>query len=134
MKFVDTRGREHKIDVKPSKWKRKSTGEGRGLFQSEVGDILSELFPGDVICEEFPCVGEGLHLDFFIPRKAIAIEVQGGQHDHFIEFFHGDNEGFKRQKSRDLRKEEWCELNRIRLVKIGWGEKTDNIKNLILDS
>lgn len=134
MKFIDTRDREHRIDIRPSKWKRKVEGEGRGKFQTQVGNILAELFPGDVICEEFPCVGEGLHLDFFIPRKTLAIEVQGAQHNKFVEYFHGDIDGFKLQKERDRRKSEWCEINKIRLVKIDWGAKRENIINLVLDS
>lgn len=134
MKFIDTKSREHSIDIRPSKWCRKLAGEGRSKFQTQVGDILAELFPGDVICEEFPCVGEGLHLDFFIPRKMIAVEVQGAQHGKFIEYFHGDADGFRLQKQRDRRKEEWCEVNKIRLVKIDWGLKKEKIINLTLDS
>jgi len=134
MKFFDTRGREHSVDIRPSRWERRVYGEGRGKFQSKVGNILSELYPGDVICEEFPCSGEGLHLDFFVPRKKVAIEVQGRQHHQFVEFFHGDKSGFKKQQQRDARKDEWCELNRIRLVKIDTGTKEENIIKLILDT
>ena len=133
MKFVDTRGREHSIDVRPSKFQRKEEGEGRGKFQTLVGNMLAELYPSDYILEEFPCVGEALHLDFFMPRKKIAIEVQGRQHNQFVEFFHGTADGFKAQRARDLRKAEWCELNNIRLVKIDVGEKREKILSLILD-
>lgn len=133
MKFVDTKGKEHSIDIRPSRWVRKNIGEGRGKFQTMVGDILSEIYPGDVICEEFPCVGDNLSLDFFIPRKKIAVEVQGRQHYKFIEFFHGDKAGFQRQKRRDVRKESWCEINNIRLVKIDTKEKKENIINIVLD-
>lgn len=133
MKFIDTKGREHSIDVRPSKWARKAEGEGRGKYQTKVGNILAEIYPGDIICEEFPCVGEGLQLDFFIPRKKVAVEVQGRQHNKFIEFFHVDADGFKAQCARDLRKAEWCELNKIRLVKIDVGEHRENIINLVLD-
>ena len=134
MKFIDTRGREHSVDIRPSKWARRASGEGRGKFQSEVGNILSEIFPGDVICEEFPCSGENLSLDYFVPRKKVAVEVQGRQHYQFVEFFHGDKDGFEKQQKRDTRKEEWCKLNGIRLVKIDTGEKRDNVIKLLLDA
>ena len=133
MKFIDTRGRHHSIDVRPSKWPRKADGEGRGKFQTWVGDLLCGRYPSDIILEEFPCVGEGLHLDFFVPRKMVAVEVQGRQHNQFVEFFHGSADGFKAQRERDRRKEEWCELNGIRLIKIDVGEKEENIINLLLD-
>ena len=134
MKFIDTRGREHAVDIRPSRWERRVIGEGRGKFQSEVGNILSEVFPGDVICEEFPCSGENLTLDFFVPRKKIAIEVQGRQHHQYVEFFHGDKTGFERQQKRDSRKDKWCGLNNIRLVKIDTGQSRENVIKLLLDS
>jgi len=134
MKFFDTRGREHSVDIRPSRWQRRELGEGRGKFQTEVGDVLAELYPGDVICEEFPCSGENLTLDFFVPRKKVAGEVQGRQHRQFVQFFHGDKDGFERQQKRDSRKDEWCELNNIRLVKIDTGTKRENVKKLLLDA
>lgn len=127
MKFFDTSGREHKIDLRPSKHPLKEIGEGRGKFQSEVGEILNELYPLYHIFEEFPCAGEGLFLDFFLPSKKLAIEVQGVQHDRFNSFFHEDKKAFARQQANDRRKAKWCELNSIRLVKIKWGEKRENI-------
>lgn len=127
MKFFDTNGREHKIDLRPSKWPRKEMGDGRGKFQSSVGDILNELYPLHHIFEEFQCVGERLFLDFFLPTKKIAVEVQGPQHNSFNQFFHEDKNAFARQQENDKRKEKWCEINGIRLVKIKWGEKRENI-------
>jgi hypothetical protein len=128
VKFLDTKGREHKIDIRPSRWQKKEMGEGRGKFQSQVGDILEEVFPDDFVLEEFPCAGEGLHLDFFLPRRKLAVEVQGEQHYKFNAFFHKSKADFVAQKNRDKRKENWCEINSIRLVKIRWGEKEENIK------
>lgn len=125
MKFFDTSGREHKIDLRPSKWSRKE--EGRGKFQTEVGNLLAELYPLHHIFEEFPCPGERLFLDFFIPTKRLAIEVQGSQHNNFNPFFHEDKSAFARQQANDKRKEDWCKLNNIVLLKINWGEKRENI-------
>lgn len=127
MKFFDTSGREHRVDIRPSKWPKKEVGEGRGKFQSEVGDILEEVYPGRHILEEFPCVGERLFLDFFIPSKGIAVEVQGAQHHQFNRFFHKDKRAFAIQQENDKRKEEWCKVNDIKLIKINWGEKRENI-------
>ena len=131
MKFLDTKGREWKIDIRPSKWKRKEVGEGKGKFQSEVGEILAAKFPADPILEEFPCKGEGLLLDFFLPRRLIAVEVQGTQHSSFNPFFHKDKAAFVASKMRDSRKAKWCEMNNIELLKIEWGEKRENILKLL---
>ena len=127
MKFYDTSGREHKVDIRPSKWQPKAEGQGRGKFQTQVGDILGQAFPGHFILEEFPCAGERLFLDFFLPSKKLAVEVQGQQHHKFNSFFHEDKAAFIRQKVNDKRKEEWCQINGIRLVKIDYGEKEEKI-------
>ena len=127
MKFYDTSGREHKMDVRPSKWPKKEVGEGRGKYQSQVGDVLEDVFPGHHILEEFPCVGERLFLDFYLPTKNLAIEVQGTQHHKFNPFFHKDKTAFATQQANDRRKEKWCEVNDIRLVKIDWGASIENI-------
>ena len=129
MKFYDTNGREHSIAVRPSKWPRKE--EGRGKFQSYVGEILSEVYSGYYVLEEFPCVGEGLFLDFYLPQKSLAIEVHGRQHYEFNDFFHRDKKAFARQKANDRRKREWCEVNNIVLVVIDVGENEEKIKSLL---
>lgn len=129
MKFVDSSGREHSIDIRPSKWPRKENG--RGVFQSYVGDLLACIFPSDYILEEFPCVGDGGFIDFFLPRKLIAVEVQGSQHYTFNPFFHKTKADFNAQKARDRRKATWCELNHIKLIKIDVGETEENIKKLL---
>jgi hypothetical protein len=131
MKFVDTKGREHKVDIRPSKWKRKEIGEGRGRFQSEVGECLAEAYPSQIILEEFPLPGENLTLDFFLPRKKLAIEVQGAQHYQYSEFFHKDKGAFRASQERDKRKAQWCRINDVRLILIDWGMKDANILNLL---
>lgn len=131
MKFLDTKGREHSIDIRPSRWPRKPIGEGRGKFQSQVGEILAELFAGYHILEEFPCVGEGLFMDFFLPHKRLAIEVQGAQHHTFNAFFHRDKAAFARQQANDKRKALWCEINKIHLVKVDWGDSEENIRKAL---
>lgn len=128
MNFTDISGREHRIDIRPSKWHKKDFGKGRGKFQSFVGDILGEAFPGDIVLEEFPCLGERLYLDFFLPRRKIAIEVQGEQHYRFNAFFHNSRADFLAQKKRDCRKQEWCDINEIKLIKIRYGECEEKIK------
>ena len=127
MKFYDTRGKEYKVDIRPSKWKRKAAGEGRGKFQSRVGEILADRYPGDTILEEFPIPGERLTLDFFLPRRRLAVEVQGQQHYKFNSFFHKDKYEFRAAQERDLRKVAWCGMNNIDLIKIDTGSDEEFI-------
>ncbi|RHZ73743.1 hypothetical protein Glove_229g122 [Diversispora epigaea] len=56
----------------------------------------------------------GLELDIYYPEYGFAIEVQGQQHEKYIEFFHrGDPNNFIKQQARDQLKNELCEENWI---------------------
>jgi len=131
LKFTSLAGKEYSIDIRPSKWKRKEVGEGRGLFQSDVGGILAREYNGDYILEEFTLPGEGLYLDFFLPIARVAVEVQGQQHYKYSKFFHGDKSKLIEQQQRDRRKASWCELNSIRLVLIPYNASEEKILSLI---
>ncbi|CAG8636071.1 6231_t:CDS:2 [Paraglomus occultum] len=56
----------------------------------------------------------GLQLDIPYYHYGFAIEVQGPQHEKYIEFFHNrDPKNFIKQQERDQLKEELCEENWI---------------------
>ena len=114
MKLKCLDGTEVKIEIKPSDY----SNSFRSEIQKKVGEKLKEIYPRQVILEEFPIPKTRMSLDFFIPRLSIAYEVQGRQHDEFVQHFHGTMEGFKAQKKRDKNKQEWCDLNNIVLVEI----------------
>jgi len=54
-------------------------------------------------------------LDLYIPSLKTAIEYQGIQHYHPVEFF-GGQEALAHRQELDQVKKELCEKNRIRLV------------------
>jgi hypothetical protein len=128
LKFKDFNGREHSIDLRPSRWKRKATGDGRGIYQSFVGEILAKEFPGEHVLEEFPCVGESGFLDFFLPSRMIAVEVHGTQHYTYNKYFHASRAAFIEQQKRDKRKAQWCEINNIKLIIIDYEEPEENVR------
>nr|CAG8482683.1 12463_t:CDS:2 [Entrophospora candida] len=53
----------------------------------------------------------GLELDIYYPQYGFAIEVQGEQHEKYIEFFHRDPIDFIRQRKQDKLKKELYEEN-----------------------
>ena len=105
-----------KVNLLQSDYPIKDEGACRSNAQYRFGQRLMVLFGGEVILEDFIIPHSGLSLDFFMPRFNVAFEIQGRQHDYFIPFMHGDRLSFKKQKERDLRKMEWCELNGIKLL------------------
>ena len=59
---------------------------------------------------------KGLKLDIPYYEYGFAIEVQGEQHEKYIEFFHRRNpNNFIKQQARDQLKKELCEENWIAL-------------------
>ena len=104
-------------NVKASKWPMKGENS-RSKIQNSVGQILREKFPYDPILEDITIPQSRLSLDFFIPHRKIAIEVQGSQHDEFNSFFHSTKAAFHKQKQRDSDKRSFCEMNNITLIEV----------------
>ena len=91
----------------------------KSKFQKNVKSFLKEYWSNHVVFEEFPVVGTRLSLDFFNANKHIAIEVQGDQHTKYVPFFHGKyKNNYLQQLKRDHQKQQFCELNNIKLVEI----------------
>ena len=71
-------------------------------------------------------------LDLYIPSLQTAIEFQGIQHYHPVEFFGGE-EALSLRQELDLQKKQLCEENNVHLVE--WSYTTPptdtNIKKLI---
>lgn len=86
--------------------------------------MLQEHFPAiKVIENSFPkwikdYVNRRLQLDFYIPSLGVAIEVQGVQHNQYIEYFHEDVNGFVDQQRRDRLKKHACRLKGVELLEI----------------
>jgi len=90
----------------------------RSKFQKRVKDFLVDYWKNDVVFEEFPVPGTRLSIDFYNANKNIAIEVQGDQHIKFVPHFHRRQGNYLHQLRKDRQKEEFCELNNIKLVEI----------------
>ena len=117
MKFKTLDGKEKSIkNIKSSiiKW----DGKSRSKFQFEVKKFLQKYWSGDVVFEELKVVGTRLTLDFFNANKRVAVEVQGKQHFSYVKFFHGSRVNYLAQLKRDVKKNDFCEINNIKLVEI----------------
>lgn len=129
MKLLATNGKLHAIDIRPSKWPRRSEADCKSHLQWTVSQALDKLYPQDVVLEEFHIPGESLYIDFFLPRKRLVVEVHGAQHYCYSEFFHGSKEAFQQSKLRDKRKRDWCELNNITFVEIRYDDDEEEVLN-----
>lgn len=133
MKLTDVYGREISIDVSHRSYPPRTTH--RSNRQMGVFTIIKEIYPSDIVLEEFTIPGSRMSLDFFIPSRRLAIEVQGEQHIKFIKYFHGNraiDKSFAEQKMRDASKNLWCENNKIRLVEIFPCDTDDEVREKII--
>lgn len=127
MKFLNLNGREISVDVRPSKYPRRDKDACRSEFQWRIGQLIDKVYPSVVILEDFYLPGEGLYLDYLIPLYRIAVEADGVQHSSYSAFFHGTPEKYKKAVVRDTNKEHWCELNGIKLIRIAFNDKENEI-------
>lgn len=88
-------------------------------------ELLKERFPTLEILEEVPFKPryqqkKTLYIDFFLPLRKLAIEVQGEQHFKYTPQFHPSKLDYINQLRNDREKVEWCEINQIELILLNY--------------
>lgn len=96
----------------------------KSSYHIEVRNLLQEIFPLNIVLEEVPLpLSPVLFLDFYIPSKKIAIEVNGAQHYEFNNFHFASKLDWLKSKSNDNKKSEWCQENNIELIILKFDEQ-----------
>ena len=72
-----------------------------------------------------------LEFDFYLPKTNTCIEYDGKQHFEPIAFYGGE-EGFKKSVKRDKIKNQYCKKNGIKLIRIPYTMKKEEIEPYIL--
>lgn len=132
MKFLTLDGKEVRLEIKPSRYPRRSAKDCKSTGQYHLGCRVADVYPAAVILEEFTIPGSRLRIDFYLPTLDLAFEFQGEQHDRFNKFFHGNRKGFEASLSRDKQKKAWCELNGIKLIYVESLVTNEELKELIV--
>lgn len=124
MKIVGLNAKEHK-------WNPKSTKSNPSKYHKLAKNLLAKLYPFDNILEEVTLPGTKtlthglLYADFFITGVKLIVEVQGEQHYKFNNFFYKNKLDYFKAIKRDKDKQEWCQLNQIRLIHFPFMESLD---------
>lgn len=114
-----------------SEWKFKgrklipNSNVGSALHKA-VRKILYNKYPTLNIIEEVSIKverGKTLYLDFYLPMRQTAIEVNGEQHYKYSSLFHSSALEFVNQKKNDIKKQRWCEINDISLISLKFDEQ-----------
>ncbi len=114
MKVRGLDGKEYKLSLS----NRTSDNRNKSSGHMDARLLIGEFYPFDSVFEEvlFPGCGTSLYVDFFLPQRRLAVEIQGRQHREYVPHFHRGKTGFKNQKNRDNLKIEFCKINKIILV------------------
>jgi hypothetical protein len=124
LKFKTLNGSTRKI-IGAHKYIIDWDGDSRSKFQKLVKDFFKDYWHRDVVFEEFPIAGTRMTFDLYNANEKIAIEVQGDQHTRYVPFFHGNyKSNYLMQLKRDHQKNDFCELNEIKLIEIFEKDKT----------
>ncbi len=88
--------------------------------------LLLKIYPFDPPYEEvrLPGCKAELYLDFLLPQRRLAVEVQGRQHREYVAHFHRTPKGYAAQRARDTMKYEFCELNGLVLLELNDDDRT----------
>ena len=128
MIFLCTNGRERKIK-NISKYLIDWSSDCKSGIQKNVKDHLKDYWFADVDFEEFPVAGTRLSLDFYNSTQKIAVEVDGNQHYRYNKFFHSNSrQNFLYQLKRDEKKEYFCDINNIKLIRVLESDVLDSKK------
>jgi len=128
MIFLCSNGQERKVK-NVSKYLIDWDSDCRSGIQKDVKDHLKDYWFADVVFEEFPVAGTRMSLDFYNSTQKIAIEVDGNQHYKYNKFFHSNSrQKFLHQLHRDEKKEYFCEINKIKLIRVLESDVLDSKK------
>jgi hypothetical protein len=101
-------------------WDKKS----RSIFQFKVKQFLKPYWFGHQCFEEFPVLGTLLKVDIVNMTLKVAIECDGHFHNEFSKHFHNNNpHNYLNQFKRDVKKEQWLEMNDFKIIHIEYGEE-----------
>jgi hypothetical protein len=101
---------------------------------SKVHTTLKELFPLEIIVEEYYVKYKGVQLffDFYLKGLGLLFEIQGRQHYEFVKHFHGTIDGLNSQRRRDNLKKEYVSLHKDLTLVYFYDTKDKITKDLVL--
>jgi hypothetical protein len=120
MKFLnlDRKWREINIHDYKIDWHAPSPSK----YQKSVKDFLFQFWGNHICCEEFAFralpSSPPLRLDFYNITKRVVVEADGDAHFRKNDHFHKEKNSFHDSVNRDLIKEEFLRINKIKLVRI----------------
>lgn len=90
---------------------------GRQILEGITDLIFNKSYPKFLITDKYR---KGLEIDCYNEQYKIAFEFDGKQHSQFEPFFHDTEDDFKWQQEKDRDKDELCNNNGVKLIRISY--------------
>lgn len=116
-----------------------TTEKAKSKMHRLIRGYIKQLFPGWIYVENswIKIEDRDLELDIYItgPLVKMIIEIDGRQHDEYVERFHGNRFEFEDQQYRDKLKEEYAEINDILFLRVKEDHKltVKQFRKMVLD-
>lgn len=114
------------FDGKEYNWKPRGAefcDSSKSKLHLQIRELIKYKYPYDIVLEEVILPGskrfktsKDLIADFYVPNRMLILEAHGEQHYSYNSFFFKNKFEFSKAKRRDFDKQQWCEMNNIRLV------------------
>lgn len=86
--------------------------------QLQLQQFLKQYLFNSIVLAEYRIPGSLSRLDIFCVTKKIVFEFDGKFHNTYVPHFHRNKLGFANTIKKDIAKEEWCEKNGIKVIRI----------------
>ncbi len=107
------------VVVNPRKYLIDWENDGGSKLEVSFRDLIYPYWKFQLILYQFRIPGSLLRFDFFNLNKKLIVEIDGSQHDKFNKHFHNNSRhNYLNAIKRDLQKEEWCEQNNIKMLRL----------------
>jgi hypothetical protein len=120
------------LDGKIVKWNPSGTSSKDTRAKSNLHmiarGVLKYKYPTLQMLEEVSIplrARKTVFLDFYCPLLKRAYEVHGEQHYKFVPHFHANIQAFAHQRALDSAKVEWCDINGIEVIELGFDTLED---------
>ena len=79
-----------------------------------------------------PLSGRRLEIDCFSPSLRLCVEADGRQHSEYVPYFHRTFQCFLDQKQRDIMKSAMIRKRGLRLIRVPWTVRDDEMESYLL--
>lgn len=116
--FKTLKGRVKKVDINPYRIKWDDEEDCLSKFEFKIRCFLKPFWSKKIVTSELPMVGTLNRFDIANITDKIIVECDGAGHSDPNYYRHESPIDYLNQLKRDHNKDEWCDINGYKMVRI----------------